>query len=172
MLAPSALSMLTVTFRDPKERAKAFAVFGAIIGGGAAVGLVLGGLLTEYATWRWCLPGEHPDLGRRDRRHLDLPARVEHRTVRALRLLGALLGTVGLGMLVWGFNQASSHSWSSPNTWGWLIGAVVLLVLFVVLESRSSSAILPMRILKDRNRAGSYIVGLLSAPVCSRCSCS
>ena len=55
MLAPSALSMLTVTFRDPKERAKAFAVFGAIIGGGAAVGLVLGGLLTEYATWRWCL---------------------------------------------------------------------------------------------------------------------
>lgn len=64
-------------------------------------------------------------------------------------------------MLVWGLNQASSHTWSSPNTWGWLIGAIVLLALFAVLNSRNPHAILPMRILKNRNRAGAYVVGLL-----------
>ncbi|SDP31782.1 drug resistance transporter, EmrB/QacA subfamily [Nakamurella panacisegetis] len=161
MLAPSTLSMLTVTFRDPKERAKAFAVFGAIAGGGAAVGLVLGGLLTEYATWRWCLLVNVPIsvvaiIGTSIYLH-------ESNTERqgSYDVLGALLGTIGLGMLVWGFNQAASHSWSSPSTWGWLVGAVVLLVLFVVLESRNPHAILPMRILKDRNRAGAYVVGLL-----------
>ena len=160
-LAPSTLSMLTVTFRDPKERAKAFAVFGAIAGGGAAVGLVLGGLLTEYATWRWCLLVNIP---------ISVVAIVgtsiylhESSTERqgSYDILGALLATLGLGMLVWGFNQASSHSWSSPNTWGWLIGAIVLLALFAVLNSRNPHAILPMRILKNRNRAGAYVVGLL-----------
>ena len=157
MLAPSTLSMLTVTFRDPKERAKAFAVFGAIAGGGAAVGLVLGGLLTEYATWRWCLLVNIP---------ISVVAIVgtsiylhESSTERqgSYDVLGALLATLGLGMLVWGFNQASSHTWSSPNTWGWLIGAVVLLALFAVLNSRNPHAILPMRILKNRNRAGAYL---------------
>ncbi len=161
MLAPSTLSMLTVTFRDPKERAKAFAVFGAIAGGGAAVGLVLGGLLTEYATWRWCLLVNIP---------ISVVAIVgtsiylhESSTERqgSYDVLGALLATLGLGMLVWGFNQAASHSWSSPNTWGWLVGAVVLLVLFAVLNSRNPHAILPMRVLKNRNRAGAYLVGLL-----------
>jgi len=161
MLAPSTLSMLTVTFRDPKERAKAFAVFGAIAGGGAAIGLVLGGLLTEYATWRWCLLVNIP---------ISVVAIVgtsiylhESSTERqgSYDILGALLATLGLGMLVWGFNQASSHTWSSPNTWGWLIGAVVLLTLFAVLNSRNPHAILPMRILKNRNRAGAYVVGLL-----------
>ncbi len=161
MLAPSTLSMLTVTFRDPKERAKAFAVFGAIAGGGAAIGLVLGGLLTEYATWRWCLLVNIP---------ISIVAIVgtsiylhESSTERqgSYDILGAMLATLGLGMLVWGFNQASSHTWSSPNTWGWLIGAVVLLTLFAVLNSRNPHAILPMRILKNRNRAGAYVVGLL-----------
>jgi len=161
MLAPSTLSMLTVTFRDPKERAKAFAVFGAIAGGGAAVGLVLGGLLTEYATWRWCLLVNIPIsvvaiIGTSIYLHESSTARQGKYDV-----LGALLGTIGLGMLVWGFNQAASHTWSSPSTWGWLIAAVVLLVLFVILESRNPHAILPMRILQDRNRAGSFLVGLL-----------
>jgi EmrB/QacA subfamily drug resistance transporter len=161
MLAPSTLSMLTVTFRDPKERAKAFAVFGAIAGGGAAVGLVLGGLLTEYASWRWCLLVNIPIsvvaiAGTVFYLHESSTERNGHYDV-----LGAVLGTVGLGMLVWGFNQAASHGWSSVSTWGWLVAAVVLLVVFVLLESRNSSAILPMRILQDRNRAGAYIVGLL-----------
>ncbi|MEJ7649923.1 MAG: MFS transporter [Nakamurella sp.] len=161
MLAPATLAMLTVTFRDPKERAKAFAVFGAIAGGGAAVGLLLGGLLTEYTSWRWCLLVNIP---------ISVVAIIgtwfylhESKTNRtgSYDVLGALLGTAGLAMLVWGFNQASSHPWSSPNTWGWLVGAVAVLVLFVYLESRNEHAILPMRILKDRNRAGAYLVGLL-----------
>jgi len=161
MLAPAALSMLTVTFREPKERAKAFAVFGAIAGGGAAVGLVLGGLLTEYATWRWTLLVNIPIatiaiVGTITYLHESSMERTGHYDV-----LGALLATLGLGMLVWGFNQAASHGWSSVSTWGWLVVAVVLLVAFAVLESRNSSAILPMRILRDRNRAGAYLVGLL-----------
>lgn len=161
MLAPATLAMLTVTFRDPKERAKAFAVFGAISGGGAAVGLLLGGLLTEYTSWRWCLLVNIP---------ISIVAIIgtwfylhESRTKRtgSYDVLGALLGTAGLAMLVWGFNQAASHAWSSPQTWGWLVGAVAVLALFVFLESRNEHAILPMRILNDRNRAGAYLVGLL-----------
>ena len=164
MLAPAALSLLTVTFRDPKERAKAFAVFGAIAGGGAAIGLLLGGVLTEYATWRWCLlvnipiaaigifgaisvlkESKHDERGT----HYDVP--------------GAIMATLGLGLLVWGFTRAANPAlgWGSWQTLGSLIIAAVLLVGFVIWESRSSEPLLPLRIVKDRNRAGAYLVGLL-----------
>ncbi len=161
MLAPASLSMLTVTFRDPKERAKAFAVFGAIAGGGAAVGLVLGGLLTEYTSWRWCLLVNIPIaaiaiIGAVVYLHESTGDRTGHYDI-----VGALLATAGLASLVWGFSRAHQDSWGSVKTWGWLLASVVLLAVFVFAESRNSNALLPMRILKDRNRAGAYIVGLL-----------
>ncbi len=164
MLAPAALSLLTVTFRDAKERAKAFAVFGAISGGGAAIGLLLGGVLTEYATWRWCLlvnipvavvaivgsvavlkESKHEEPGT----HYDIP--------------GAILATLGLGLLVWGFTRAANPAlgWSSWQTLSSLAIAVLLLVGFAVWEGRSPAPLLPLRIVKDRNRAGAYVVGLL-----------
>ena len=167
MLAPAALSLLTVTFRDPKERAKAFAVFGAIAGGGAALGLVLGGLLTEYADWRWCFFVNIPvaviaialalpilqESRISDRSHYDVP--------------GAVVGTAGLAALVWGFTRPTALvdgtdrmvGWGSWETIGWLAAAVLLLALFVVIERRSSNPLLPMRVVANRNRAGAYIVG-------------
>ena len=164
MLAPAALSLLTVTFRDPKERAKAFAVFGAIAGGGSAVGLLLGGLLTEYANWRWCLLVNIPIAvlaivgavtilkeSKNEERgtHYDIP--------------GAILATLGLGLLVWGFTRAANPTlgWGSWQTISSLIAAVLLLVGFAVWEGRSPAPLLPLRIVKDRNRAGAYVVGLL-----------
>ncbi|MEP6561791.1 MAG: MFS transporter, partial [Nakamurella sp.] len=161
MLAPAALSLVTVTFSAAKERAKAFAVFGAIAGGGAAVGLLLGGILTEYASWRWCLFVNIPiaiiavllavpvlrESKVHGSTHYDIP--------------GAVLATAGLGSLVWACTQPAEHGWGSPNTLVWLAVAVVLLVGFVLVELRSSAPLLPMRIVENRNRAGAYVVGLL-----------
>jgi len=161
MLAPAALSLVTVTFSAAKERARAFAVFGAIAGGGAAVGLLLGGILTEYASWRWCLFVNIPiaiiavllavPVLRESKveggTHYDIP--------------GAVLATAGLGSLVWACTQPAEHGWGSPNTLVWLGVAVVLLLGFVLVELRSTAPLLPLRIVKNRNRAGAYVVGLL-----------
>ena len=161
MLAPAALALITVTFHEEKERAKAFAVFGAIAGGGAAIGLLLGGILTEYASWRWCLFVNIPiaimavsaaiPVLRESKihggTHYDIP--------------GAVLATGGLGALVWACTQPAEHGWGSLNTLGWMAVSVVLLAAFVLVEMRSTAPLLPMRILKNRNRAGAYVVGLL-----------
>ena len=161
MLAPAALSLVTVTFHDEKDRAKAFAVFGAIAGGGAALGLLLGGVLTEYASWRWCLFVNIPiaicavlaaipvlkESKVEGGTHYDIP--------------GAILATAGLGALVWACTQPAEHGWGSLSTLGWMAVSVVLLIGFVLVELRSTSPLLPMRILENRNRAGAYIVGLL-----------
>ncbi len=161
MLAPAALSLVTVTFTAAKERAKAFAVFGAIAGGGAAIGLLLGGVLTEYASWRWCLFVNIPvaiiavllavpvlrESKVEGSTHYDIP--------------GAVLATAGLGALVWGCTQPAEHGWGSVNTLGWFAASAVLLIGFVLVEMRSSAPLLPLRIVENRNRAGAYIVGLL-----------
>lgn len=175
MLAPAALSLITVTFQLEKERAKAFAVFGAIAGGGAAIGLLLGGFLTQYLSWRWCffvnIPIAVPaalaasrilrESKTTNRGHYDIP--------------GALLATTGLAALVWGFTRPTAESntidpatrrpellgWGSIQTIGWLAGAAVLLVAFVLVEKRSTNPLLPVRIVADRNRAGAYLVGML-----------
>ena len=161
MLAPAALSLVTVTFHAAKERARAFAVFGAISGGGAAIGLLLGGVLTEYASWRWCLFVNIPiaiiavlaaiPVLRESKveggTHYDIP--------------GAVLATAGLGTLVWAFTQPAEHGWGSINTLGWLAVSLILLLAFVLVELRSSSPLLPLRIVENRNRAGAYVVGLL-----------
>ena len=160
IMAPAALALVTVTFIEAKERAKAFAVFGAIAGGGSAIGLLLGGILTSYVDWRWCLfvnipiavialIGAFPLL-----RESKAPAGKHY------DVTGALLATLGLASIVWGFTRAPEHGWSSVQTWGWLLLGVALLALFVYLEGRSSSPLLPLRILKNRNRGGSYLVGL------------
>lgn len=163
-LAPAALSLLTVTFRDAKERAKAFAVFGAIAGGGAAVGLLLGGLLTEYASWRWTLLVNIPIAivaffgGTAVLRESKNQTKGSHYDVP-----GAILVTAGLGLLVWGFTRAADPDlgWTAGQTLLSLGAALVLLAGFVWRETLSPAPLLPLRILKDRNRAGSYLVGLL-----------
>ena len=156
LLAPAALSLLTTTFTDARERGTAFAVFGGIAGSGAAIGLLLGGLLTEYFNWRWTL---FVNL------ILTVPAligallllhaqRSEHRP--KLDVVGTLAVTTSLFSLVYGFSNASSHGWHAPSTWGFLAVGALLLVLFTWWQTRTEHPLLPLRILLDRDRGGSF----------------
>ncbi|MFF4743758.1 MFS transporter [Streptomyces sp. NPDC047980] len=158
LLAPAALSLLAVMFTDAKERAKAFGVYGAIAGGGGAVGLILGGFLTEYLDWRWTFYVNIPfavvaavgawlvirePAGGRNRSPLDVP--------------GVLLSTLGLVALVYGFTRAESHGWTDATTVGLFVASAVLLAAFVAVEARVASPLLPLRVLTERNRGGVYL---------------
>ncbi|CAN5162523.1 MFS transporter [soil metagenome] len=157
LLAPTALAVLTTTFVIPKERARAFGVFGAIAGAGGAVGLLLGGLLTEALDWRWnlyinvaiaavALVGAFifvPTIARSGPRpKLDIPG--------TLLVSGALFG------LVYGFSNAETDGWGAPLTWGMLAAAVVLLTAFVLWQRRATHPLLPLSIVLDRNRGAAY----------------
>ena len=157
ILAPSALGTLVSTFRDPLERGRAFAVFGSVAVGGGAVGLILGGVLTQYLSWRYTLfvnlifaaiavagalayirssrPASPP--------RMDWP--------------GAVLACAGLFLIVFGFSHAETAGWTATLTLGSLILGAVLLTAFVVAERRSSHPLLPLRVVLDRTRGGSYV---------------
>jgi EmrB/QacA subfamily drug resistance transporter len=163
LLAPAALSLLTVTFTEARERARAFGVFGAISGGGAAIGLISGGLLTEFATWRWCLLVNIPIALVAFAAAVPLvrESRAEGNT--RYDVPGAILATGGLTALVYGFTKAATEQdhWRSLVTLGWLGWAAVLLAVFVWWESRTANPLLPLRVLLDRNRGVSYLVSIL-----------
>ncbi|AWB93117.1 MFS transporter [Aeromicrobium chenweiae] len=161
LMAPAALSLITVTFTEPKERAKAFGVYGGISGGGAALGLILGGVLTEYASWRWTLLVNTPiaiataiagallvhESRAEGKARYDIP--------------GVVTSTLGLVALVYGFTKANEDGWSDSVTISLLAAAVVLLVAFVVIESRTAEPLLPPRVFTERNRAAAFLVSLL-----------
>ncbi|OWA01549.1 MFS transporter [Streptomyces sp. CS159] len=163
LLAPAALSLLTTTFTDAKERAKAFGIFGAIAGSGAAVGLLLGGLLTEYLNWRWTLyvnliiavvaiVGGWLLLERTERDRgakLDIP--------------GTVLVTAGLFGIVYGFSNAESHDWSSPLSWGFLAVGAALLAVFAWWQTRAAHPLLPLCVLLDRNRGAAFAALLVAS---------
>jgi EmrB/QacA subfamily drug resistance transporter len=161
LMAPAALSLLTVTFTEAKERARAFGVYGAIAGGGGAIGLLMGGVLTEYASWRWTLLVSAPIaiIAALAAVRFVGESRAEGNT--RYDLPGAVTSTAGLVALVYGFTKAASDGWGSATTIGFLVAAAVLLVGFVVIELRSSHPLLPMRVILDRNRGGSYLSALL-----------
>ncbi|MFJ9627360.1 MFS transporter [Streptomyces sp. NPDC091280] len=161
LLAPAALSLLTTTFTDAKERAKAFGVYGAIAGAGGAVGLLLGGVLTEYLDWRWTL---YVNLAFAviafiggalllQRTHRDKSAKID--------VPGAILVGGGLFCIVYGFSNAESHDWSSVQTWGFLVVGVVLLAAFTWWQTRAPHPLLPLRVLLDRNRGASFLSVLI-----------
>ncbi len=164
LLAPAALSLITVTFTEAKERSRAFAVYGAIAGAGAAIGLILGGALTEYTSWRWCLYINVPIAVVAFVGGMVLVTESKSHGETSYDIPGAVLGTAGLVALVYGFTQAAKPEvgWLSAETIGLLAGAAVLLVAFVFVELRSANPLLPMRIVLDRNRGGTYIASLLS----------
>ncbi len=156
LLAPSALSLLTVTFAQRPDRAKAFGIFGAIAGGGASLGLLLGGVLTDALSWRWCLyvnlvialpvalialrvlvNQSHPDRPR-----IDIP--------------GVVVGSLGLFSVVYGFSNAETESWSDPVTIVALAASAVLLSAFVMIERRTEHPLLPLHVVWDRARGGAY----------------
>jgi EmrB/QacA subfamily drug resistance transporter len=162
ILAPSALGTLVSTFREPRERARAFGVFGSVAAGGGAVGLILGGVLTQYLSWRWTLyvnlvfaaiavagalawiSPSRPD----DRPRMDWP--------------GAVLACAGLFLIVFGFSRAETAGWTAPETLGSLVAGVVLLAGFLRAEQRSSHPLLPLRVILDRTRGGSYAAVFIS----------
>ncbi len=161
LLAPSALSLLATTFTDPKERGKAFAVFGAVAGGGGAVGLLLGGALTTSLSWRWCLYVNLFFAAAAVIGGLLLLTNPPRGPRPKLDLSGTLLASAGLFGIVFGFSEAQTDSWSSPITLGSLAVAVVLLAAFVQRQRVASHPLLPLRVVLDRNRGGSYLaVGL------------
>jgi EmrB/QacA subfamily drug resistance transporter len=161
IMAPAALSLLTVSFTEAKERARAFGVYGAVSGGGAAIGLVLGGTLTELASWRWTLLINTPIA--------IIAAIAATRVVKESRapsrggydIPGAVAATGGLFLLVYGFTIAGSHGWSAPLTLTLLGGAAALFATFVAVELTSKHPLLPLRVVLNRNRGGSYVTSLL-----------
>jgi EmrB/QacA subfamily drug resistance transporter len=164
LLAPSALSLLATMFTQPRERAKAFGIYGAIAGGGSAVGLILGGVLTEYLNWRWALYVNVPIaviafLGAVAFVHPPVPEGGHQRA--RLDIPGVILVTTGLVSLVYGFTRAESKGWSEGGVIGLFVAAGVLLVAFVVVEALTRAPLLPLRVVLDRNRGGAYLaVGL------------
>ncbi|MFI6118944.1 MFS transporter [Streptomyces sp. NPDC051064] len=157
LLAPAALSLVSVTFTEPAERAKAFGIFSALAGAGGAVGLLLGGMLTEWASWRWvmyvnvvfaavALAGALLWLAKpaiTERPKLDIP--------------GTLAVSAALFAIVYGFAHVESTSWTDPVALGSMIVGVVLLAAFVWLESRVAHPLLPLRLVRDRTRGGSFL---------------
>jgi EmrB/QacA subfamily drug resistance transporter len=163
MLAPAALSTLTITFTNPAERGKAFGVFGAIAGAGGAIGLLLGGVLTEYLSWRWCLYVNVAFAVIAVTAAARLLGRDHPDTDTRLDPLGTFFVVAGLVCVVYGFSEADTKSWTAPLTIGLLVAGVVLLVLFVLTERRVAHPLLPLRIILNRFRGGSYLAVLLSA---------
>jgi EmrB/QacA subfamily drug resistance transporter len=160
MLAPALISTLTVTFTKPDERAKAFGIFAALAGSGAAIGLVLGGVLTSYLNWRWALYVNIAFAavvvigGARFLRE----STGKHR--RGFDVTGATLGTLGLLALVFGFAEAQTHGWGAPSTLISFLVSVASLTGFVLAERAKTAPLLPLRVITDRNRAGSYLAVL------------
>ncbi|MEV0270203.1 MFS transporter [Hamadaea sp. NPDC050747] len=160
LLAPAALSLITVTFTEVKERAKAFGVFGAISGGGAAVGLILGGLLTQYLDWRWCLLVNIPVAAIAILLAIPIVRESKAHGNTKYDIPGAVLSTAGLVTLVYGFTKAAEDGWTSGVTLTLFAISAVLLVAFVVVEVRSEHPLLPMRVVLQRNRGGSYLTSV------------
>src|SRR5258708_7234822 len=166
ILAPAALGSLVSTFRDPRERGRAFGVFGSVAGGGGAVGLILGGVLTQYFSWRWTL-------------YVNLffaaiaivGALVYMRSNRPdsrprMDWAGTVLASAGLFLIVFGFSHAELAGWTAALTIGSLVAGLVLLGVFALAERRVSHPLLPLRVIVDRTRGGAYVsVGLTGIAV-------
>ena len=161
LLAPAALAIISVTFTIPTERAKAFGVIGAISGGGAAIGLILGGTLTEYFSWRWCLGVNVPIAAIA----FTLATKFVHESKaegnRKYDIPGVITATAGLFSLTYGFNQAATLGWSNTRTLSFLGVAVLLLLTFVTIEKRVANPLMPLRVVTERNRGGSYLGSLV-----------
>ena len=163
LLAPAALAALTTTFADPKERAKAFSIYGAIGASGAAIGLLLGGALTQWASWRWCLFINviFAAIAIVGVALFVAGARREHHV--HLDVLGTVLASGGLFFVVYGFGHTVTTSWSNLFTWGSLFIGVVFLILFIMWQHRSTQPLLPLRIIINRVRGGSLVALFLTS---------
>jgi EmrB/QacA subfamily drug resistance transporter len=162
ILAPSALGTLVSSFQDPRERGRAFGVFGSVAAGGGAVGLILGGALTQYLSWRYTLYvnlvfAAIAIIGALVYIHSTRPA-----TRPRMDWPGAILACAGLFLIVFGFSHAETAGWTAPLTIGSLVVGVLVLAGFVLAEARVSHPLLPLHVILDRTRGGAYVAVFLS----------
>ncbi len=157
LLAPAALSTLATAFTTPQERGRAFGIFGAVAGGGGAVGLLLGGALTEWASWRWCffvnlffaaIATVGALVLMRNEANPDRPK---------IDVLGSVTAAAGLFLLVFGLSRTETDSWSDRTALISIAVGIVLLVVFVLIQRRVAAPLLPLRIVLDRNRGGAFL---------------
>jgi EmrB/QacA subfamily drug resistance transporter len=163
LLAPSVLALLTTTFTDPSERGQAFGIYGAIAGAGGALGLLLGGILTSYASWRWTLFVNLVFAVTAIIGALLWLASDEGADHDPLDLPGIFLVAGGLFSVVFGFSHAETTAWSNPFTIGFLVAGVVLLGGFAYFETRAKYPLLPPRVVINRTRGGSMLAMLFAS---------
>ena len=163
LLAPSVLALLTTTFSDPEERGKAFGIYGAIAGAGGALGLLLGGILTSYASWRWTLFVNLVFAATATVGALLWLKNDEGADHDPLDLPGLFVVAGGLFCLVFGFSHAETTAWNNPFTIGFLLAGVVLLSAFIYLEPRAKYPLLPPRVVRNRTRGGSMLAMLFAS---------
>jgi EmrB/QacA subfamily drug resistance transporter len=162
LLAPSALSLLTTTFTGSRDRGKAFGVFGAIAGAGGGIGLLVGGLLTQYASWRACLEVNLVFAAIAGTGAVLLLRQQQDRQQHGLDLPGVLAEGGATFCIVYGFSNAATHSWQSPDTWGFLAAGSAGLAAFAWWQTRAAHPLLPLRIVLDRDRAAAYLSILIA----------
>ena len=158
--SPTALSLIASTFEEGKPRNRAFGVYAAVSGAGAAIGLILGGLLTDYLSWRWVLFVNAP-IGIAIAIAAPLVIAESPRASGRFALADAVTSTVGMAALVYGFIHAATNSWGNGETIGSFVLAAVLLSAFVAMQARSSQPLMPLRLFSNRSRVGAYTVMLI-----------
>jgi EmrB/QacA subfamily drug resistance transporter len=157
LVTPSVLGTLAVSFPLPAERGKAFGIYGTVLGSASGLGVALGGVLTEYLDWRWCMYVNLPIAVAAGAGVLYAVRPVPRATGIRIDVTGALLATTGLMALVFGFARAEPDGWGAPTTAGALVTGVLVLIAFVRVQRRSAGPLLPLRVVLDRRRGGSYL---------------
>ncbi|MGW1209678.1 MFS transporter [Streptomyces sp. NPDC002499] len=160
--SPTSLALITTTFPEGPERNRAFGVFAAVSAGGGAIGLLAGGMLTEWLDWRWVLFVNVP-IGVLIAVLTPMYINESERHTGRFDFPGALTSTAGMAALVYGFIRAADQGWRDTLTIGSFVAAVVLLVGFGLIESRAKEPITPLRMFTDRNRSGTYVIMLCLA---------
>ncbi|WP_344014794.1 MFS transporter [Streptomyces thermospinosisporus] len=157
--SPTALALITTTFREGPERNRAFGIFAAVSAGGGAIGLLAGGMLTEWLDWRWVLFVNVP-IGVLIAVLTPLYIDESERHTGRFDVAGAVTSTAGMASLVYGFIRAADEGWRDNLTIGSFAAAAVLLAAFALIESRAREPITPLRMFADRNRSGTYVIML------------
>jgi EmrB/QacA subfamily drug resistance transporter len=157
LLTPAVLATLASSFPLPAERGKAFGIYGTAMGSASGLGVLIGGVLTQYLDWRWCMYVNLPIAALAAGGVLYAVRPVPRASGVRVDLVGALLATAGLMAVVFGFARAESDGWSAPATYASLAGGVVLLAGFLAAQARGKSPLLPLRVVANRRRGGSYL---------------